>query len=399
MKARQVNIDYDPLEDKVNIEPVKIEESESSEEVETQEEESQEEETSAETSDDTSDDQDSDSSTEEEDTSDNDDVSDVDEQGIQEDKVFEYLSEKLGRDITSIEDFKTTDKEPELPEEVQKYLNFKKETGRGFEDFVKANRDISQLSDEDVLVEYVLRENEGFDTNDALEHLDDMFGYEEDASEKEKKKRDRLEKSYLAKARKVLREESEKYKVPVASTETSVEIPDEYKKALEFKQSFDKESTDEKTKNVNIRKKFEQETDKLFSDDFKGFELKLGDDVTETYKPSNVEDVKKANSDLGKALGKFFHEDGSIKDVQGYHKALTAAFDPDAFAAYFYEKGKNEAIGKKVDSEAQETRQTSTGKETTKNNNFAKSVDVKDNGKAIPTSQSFGTKFKMKHYR
>ena len=41
---------------------------------------------------------------------------------------------------------------------------------------------------------------------------------------------------------------------------------------------------------------------------------------------------------------KYLNEDNSINDVEGYHKALYAAMNPDVIARHFYEQGKADAI-------------------------------------------------------
>jgi hypothetical protein len=80
---------------------------------------------------------------------------------------FEYLSKKTGRDIKSLDDLTKVEKvevekEPELPEDVKKFWEYKKETGRGLTDFLKANKDWSSESKESVVMEHI-RQTEGLD--------------------------------------------------------------------------------------------------------------------------------------------------------------------------------------------------------------------------------------------
>jgi len=42
-------------------------------------------------------------------------------------------------------------------------------------------------------------------------------------------------------------------------------------------------------------------------------------------------------------VGKFLNKDGSVKDVEGYHKAIYSANNMDKIANHFYEQGKADA--------------------------------------------------------
>ena len=44
-------------------------------------------------------------------------------------------------------------------------------------------------------------------------------------------------------------------------------------------------------------------------------------------------------------IGKYVGDDGLISDANGWHKALSAAMDPERFAQYFYEQGKSDGVG------------------------------------------------------
>jgi len=76
---------------------------------------------------------------------------------LEENDVLSYIQKRYDKDISSVDDFFSNKQENEpLPEDVSKYLKFKKETGRGFEDFVKANRSYDNLDDDQLLSEYKL---------------------------------------------------------------------------------------------------------------------------------------------------------------------------------------------------------------------------------------------------
>ena len=75
---------------------------------------------------------------------------------IKDEDVLSYIKNRYkDKEISSIDDlFTQREMNQELPEDVSKYLNFKKETGRGFSDFVKANKNYNELEDDQVLAEY-----------------------------------------------------------------------------------------------------------------------------------------------------------------------------------------------------------------------------------------------------
>jgi subtilase family serine protease len=60
---------------------------------------------------------------------------------MNEEEILEYIGNKYGKKINSLEEFTREREEAEpLPEDVAAYFKYKKETGRGIEDFVKINR-------------------------------------------------------------------------------------------------------------------------------------------------------------------------------------------------------------------------------------------------------------------
>jgi hypothetical protein len=44
-------------------------------------------------------------------------------------------------------------------------------------------------------------------------------------------------------------------------------------------------------------------------------------------------------------INKYIGEDGLLSDPAGYHKALSAAMNPEKFAKFFYEQGQADAVG------------------------------------------------------
>jgi preprotein translocase subunit SecD len=66
---------------------------------------------------------------------------------LDENEVLSYIGKRYGKEINSIDELVSKREESEpLPEDVAAYLKYKKETGRGFNDFAKLQKDYSDLS-------------------------------------------------------------------------------------------------------------------------------------------------------------------------------------------------------------------------------------------------------------
>lgn len=110
------------------------------------------------------------------------------------DLILKYLSKKTGREIESFDNLvevreveKVVDKEVDLPEDVKAFWEYKKNTGRGFDDYLKANKDWKAESKESVVMEYI-RQEEGLDGELLKDYFDLNFRPDEDeATEKEQR--------------------------------------------------------------------------------------------------------------------------------------------------------------------------------------------------------------------
>ena len=136
---------------------------------------------------------------------------------INDENVLSYIKDRYNKDINSVEElFETTKSNPDLPEDVLKYFEYKKETGRGIEDFYKLQKDYSAMDDDSVLADYYSIQEEGLDAIDIMDLMDEKFGFDEEEDEpKDIKKRKLAKKRELAKARKYFSEQKDKYKIPL----------------------------------------------------------------------------------------------------------------------------------------------------------------------------------------
>lgn len=256
--------------------------------------------------------------------------------------VLSYIENKYGEEVSSLDDFivKRNTSE-ELPEDVKAYFEYKKETGRGIDDFVKLQQDYDSMNPDSLIASYYSVTEEGLDSEDIQYLMDDKFGYDEDLDDdKEKKKKQLAKKRELSKAKKYFKEQKEKYKLPLESRGVISESDDKeikaYRKYIEQNAVYEKEA-------ANKLNWFKEETNKVFNKDFKGFEFVINDKKI-SYLPSAVEDVKKSQSSIDNFIKQYVDDRGLVKNTSQYHRALSMAMNPDKYAKFFYEQGKADAV-------------------------------------------------------
>lgn len=256
-----------------------------------------------------------------------------------EDEVLEFIKSK--EDLYSKVAVKSEEKE--LPSDIKKYLEFKEQTGRGYEDFVNYQRDYSEV-DKDALVKMYIKENNPeFDELDVNEEFAEAFSYDEDYDdERTINKKTRALKKLHKEALDYFEGQKEKWSVPLEVTNNTV-IPEDYKAAKETLEAL-------KTQEEVSKKQgdyFLQKTDELFSNEFKGFEFKVGDEVI-VQKPGSVDSVKESQKNIMNFFSKFLDENGLIKDAEGYHKALYVAMNYESVLKNVYETAQAKAIEAEV---------------------------------------------------
>jgi len=256
--------------------------------------------------------------------------------------ILSYLKERHSLELSSIDDLRKTEKQ-ELSEDVEKFLEYKKETGRGFDDFVNLQKDWTKVNDSSVLTEYYKETKPHLDEEDIKLILSEDFSYDEELDEPSDIRKKKLAyKEELYKARNHFEGLKEKYKAPLESSTTS--IPENYKEAFNFYSQYQEQSEQEARLQEQRSNAFTEKTNKLFNEDFKGFEFNLGD-KKQVFKPKDVGQVKEEQSDISNFFSKHLDENGIVKDASQYHKAIFAASNVDALAKHFYEQGVADATG------------------------------------------------------
>jgi hypothetical protein len=226
---------------------------------------------------------------------------------------------------------------PVMPENIQKLVDFMKETGGTIEDYTRLNRDYSQLDETALLREYYKNTKPHLDHDEISFIMEDNFKYDEELDEERDVRKKKLAfKEEIAKAKSFLEDTKNKYYDEI---KLRPNVSNESKKALDFFNRYNKEQ--EKVK--QIRDKFENNTKELLNENFEGFDFNVGD-KTFRYNISNPNEVVEKQSSLSTFVKKFLNKEGEISDTVGYHKAVYAARNADTIAQHFYEQGKADAV-------------------------------------------------------
>ena len=226
----------------------------------------------------------------------------------------------------------------ELPEGVDKLIKFMEETGGNLEDYNKLNRDLDKIDNVGLVREYYEFTKPHLDKEDIDFLMDKNFSYDAELDEpSDVKARQLAFKEELFNAKNALKLAKEKYHTNLKLRKKN-DIAPEYKEAFEY-YNKQKQKDEESTK---FKKDFNSKTNKVFSDNFKGFDFNVGENKYR-FKVENPKKTKEFQSDITNFLNQF-EGDGTAKNVDKYHKALFAAQNADKIANHFYEQGRADAI-------------------------------------------------------
>ena len=257
---------------------------------------------------------------------------------ITEEEVQEQTEQLTEQVVDAIEEQKQTG--VDLPENVQKVVDFINDTGGTLEDYVKLNQDYSKLNSDQLLREYYETTKPHLDKED-IDLLMEDFSYDEELDdERDVRKRKIAFKEELAKAQNHMEGLKSKYydEIKAGSRLT----PDQ-QKAVEFFNRYNKENEEASKIAESQKTTFLKKTNDLFNNGFKGFEYSVGDKKYR-FNVKDVENVKSTQSDINNFVKKFLNENNEMSDAKGYHKSLFTAMNADKIAQHFYEQGKADAI-------------------------------------------------------
>jgi hypothetical protein len=244
-----------------------------------------------------------------------------------------------------------------LPENVEKLVSFMEETGGTVEDYVRLNADYTSINSEALLKEYYKKSRPHLDAEEIEFLMEDKFSYDEDEDdERDIRKKKLAFKEEVAKARTFLEELKGKYYDEI---KLRPGVTKDQQKAMDFFNRYNEQQEVVETQHS----KFKSDTKTFFTQEFKGFDFKVGD-KNFRYGIQNPEVVADKQSNITNLIKRFLNDKGEVTDLAGYHKTMYAAENPDTLANHFYEQGKADAIKEIVAKSNNITtapRQTSTG--------------------------------------
>jgi len=224
-----------------------------------------------------------------------------------------------------------------LPENIEKLIDFMESTGGTVEDYVALNKDYSSLDSAQLLSEYYKKTKPHLDQEEINFLMEDAFNFDEDVDEaREIRKKKLAYKEEVAKAKSYLESSKSKYYEEIKLKPSAT---GEQKEALNFYNNY-KQQQELATK---LHGDFRDNTKKLFSSDFKGFDFNVGDKKFR-YGVKDPVKVGETQSDVQNFVSRFSNDEGQIVDQKGYHKAMYAAMNADKLVHHFYEQGKADGI-------------------------------------------------------
>ena len=279
-----------------------------------------------------------------------------------------------------------TQKPIDYPENIMDLVKFMNETGGTLDDYVRLNADYTDVDENTLLVEYYKQTKPHLSYDEIQFLMDDKFSVDEELDgEKDVKRKKLALKEEVANAKNFLTGLKDQYYKEV---KLGSKLAPEQQKAVEFFNRYNKEQKSADELLAKQTTHFEQETNKVFNEKFKGFNFNIGD---KKYR-FNVKDVNKVKTqNISNVFDKFVNENQLLTNSGDFHKALFAASNPDSIANHFYEQGKADAI-KQMTAEAKninmDPRKTSDG--------YVEAGGLKV--KAISGDDNSKLKFKLKNY-
>ena len=233
----------------------------------------------------------------------------------------------------------------ELPENIQKLMQFMEDTGGDLEDYVKLNQDYSKLDNHALLKEYYKQTKPHLDNEEIDFMMEDYFSYDEDIDEDRDIKRKKLAmKEQVAQARQHLDGAKSKYYEDI---KYGSKLTGEQQKAVDFFNRYNKESKEQQEVAEKQHRTFLNKTNQVFNKNFKGFEYNVGDKKFR-FNVKDSDTVKGSQSDINNFVKKFLNKNNEMEDAKGYHKSMFTAMNADKIASHFYEQGKADALKNSV---------------------------------------------------
>jgi len=223
-----------------------------------------------------------------------------------------------------------------LPENIEKVVDFMKETGGTLEDYVRLNADYTNVDNDTLLREYYRQAKSHLDSSEINFMIEDNFSFDEEVDEERDIRKKKLAyKEEVARARKHLDGLKSQYYEEI---KLRPGVTQDQQKAMDFFNRYNEEQNTAQQQHED----FKSNTKNYFTNEFKGFDFQVGEKKFR-YGVKNPNEVADKQSNITNTIKKFLDDKGNVKDVKGYHKAMYAADNVDKIAQHFYEQGKSDA--------------------------------------------------------
>tara|TARA_R100000781_G_scaffold21315_2_gene15995 strand:- start:1135 stop:2337 length:1203 start_codon:yes stop_codon:yes gene_type:complete len=223
-----------------------------------------------------------------------------------------------------------------LPENIEKVVDFMKETGGTLEDYVRLNADYSNIDNDTLLREYYKQAKSHLNSEEVNFMIEDNFSFDEEVDEERDIRKKKLAyKEEVAKAKQHLEGLKNQYYEEI---KLRPGVTQDQQKAMDFFNRYNEEQNTAQQQHED----FKSNTKDYFSNEFKGFDFNIGEKKFR-YGVKSPNDVATKQSNITNTIKRFLDDKGNVKDVKGYHKAMYAADNVDKIAQHFYEQGKSDA--------------------------------------------------------
>jgi len=230
-----------------------------------------------------------------------------------------------------------------LPENIEKLVSFMEETGGNVEDYVALNKDYSKLNGGQLLKEYYIKTKPHLDLEEIAFLMEDNFDFDEDVDEaRDIRKKKLAYKEEVAKAKQHLESSKSKYYDEI---KLRPGVTQEQQEAMSFYDNYKAQQESAQ----QLHGDFRDNTKKLFSQEFKGFDFNVGEKKFR-YGIKDPVKVGETQADVQNFVNKYSNDKGEIVDPAGYHKAMYAAMNADKIAHHFYEQGKADGVKNVIES-------------------------------------------------
>jgi len=265
---------------------------------------------------------------------------------LNEDLAIKYLAESKGMTVEEFQDSLTPKEQKKYAPVMEKFDDFIKKTGNeNFNDFLETQKDWSAESEESRLRNYIRLSNPNYSDKQVKRYYDKNYsteGLDEDIDEDEILDRGMNRTDDLKKADAFFEQRKEEFNAVGGSDE---HIPIEYREAKKAIDNQQKQEEEFDATNKAVRDNFVLRTESLFTNNFEGFKVQLGDEETGfedfTIKPDNLNEVKEFQLDSTNLFSKFLDKTtGEIRDIKEYHEAIYMAQNYKTELNKAYQRGR-----------------------------------------------------------